>query len=185
RGRVHCYVVTWVEDRHELLDLHRLQSPAPMRSIFGAEQDSSLCGIDQDDRVWCWKELQGHDPPEWQDLPPAREAARVGDRLCVRTIVDGAGQIVCRRDGEPLTHVGRPGVVQIAAGDQHMCWRDEQNRVSCWGRNHYGQLGAVSPTIMLEPVRIEFPTITPRSSTRDPSASTPPKSRDKAPARRR
>src|SRR5690606_17235732 len=42
RGRVHCYVVTWVEDRHELLDLHRLQSPAPMRSIFGAEQDSSL-----------------------------------------------------------------------------------------------------------------------------------------------
>src|SRR5690606_23920869 len=81
RGRVHCYVVTWVEDRHELLDLHRLQSPAPMRSIFGAEQDSSLCGIDQDDRVWCWKELQGHDPPELQDLPPAREAARVGDRL--------------------------------------------------------------------------------------------------------
>lgn len=156
RSRVHCYTATREGDSHALLDLHRLESPAPIRSIFGGGEDS-LCGVDQSGGVWCWKDPRGDDPPELQDLPPAQEAVRVGDQSCVRTLIEGVGRIACRRDGEPLIHLGRPGVVQFAAGDQHLCWRDEHDRVSCWGRNHYGQLGAVSSTVMLEPVRIVEP----------------------------
>jgi alpha-tubulin suppressor-like RCC1 family protein len=36
-------------------------------------------------------------------------------------------------------------VVQVAVGTAHSCALHEDGRVSCWGDNHYGQLG-ISPT---------------------------------------
>lgn len=50
---------------------------------------------------------------------------------------------------------GLKGVAEVAAGGQHACARLEDGSVTCWGRNHHGQLGDGTTKARTSPVKVK------------------------------
>jgi alpha-tubulin suppressor-like RCC1 family protein len=48
-----------------------------------------------------------------------------------------------------------PDVVELVAGADHHCLRTADERMTCFGSNQFGQLGALPPNIWLTPRTIE------------------------------
>jgi alpha-tubulin suppressor-like RCC1 family protein len=58
----------------------------------------------------------------------------------------------------PVTVVGLSGAVELSAGEHHTCARLGNGTVTCWGRNHHGQLG--DGTLTLRPSPKAVPVLT-------------------------
>lgn len=50
---------------------------------------------------------------------------------------------------------GLKGVAEVAAGGQHACARLDDGTVTCWGRNHHGQLGDGTTKARTSPVTVK------------------------------
>lgn len=76
---------------------------------------------------------------------PAGDAGKSDARQSEEMYENEPGEGDSGADGEASSTAGMydglGAVVDVAAGGQHACALHESGRVSCWGRNHLGQLG--------------------------------------------
>jgi hypothetical protein len=68
--------------------------------------------------------------------------------------LDDQGEVVCENFAVPAK---LPKLVELAAGDSHLCARGEAGEVLCWGRNEFGQLGDGECLDRDDPVRVALP----------------------------
>ncbi len=137
------------------------------------------CARTVDNRVYCWGattwDQLGENPPMSFNseanlvggLPPVAQLA-VGNQFnCVRTT---EGEVWCwghNLNGQlgngttdydvarPARVAGLTNIVDVSAGDEHVCAVRDDGAVFCWGRNFYGQLGDGTEEIdRLLPVRV-------------------------------
>ncbi|MDC0716389.1 hypothetical protein POL25_05780 [Nannocystis sp. bb15-2] len=68
--------------------------------------------------------------------------------------LDDGGEVVCENFSVPAK---LPKIVQLSAGETHLCARGEAGEVLCWGRNAFGQLGDGECMDRDAPVRVALP----------------------------
>ena len=137
---------------------------------------SHSCAIRAPDEVWCWGFNQFGQlgdgttttrttPVQTMDID-APASISAGDlHSCVVRITDARalcwggnsrGQVGDGTTDNALTPEVVPdvsGVVQVAAGSEHSCARQQTGRVDCWGANDSGQLGDGTTTDRTTPVQ--------------------------------
>lgn len=124
---------------------HRV--PVPVRGLVGVTalraRGGLTCALKSDGALGCW----GVDRMSSRDGSPAVLAAPVWMADRVRTFALGerqlctvslAGAVQCRGAAAPALR----GVVELSFGGSHACAWTSHGRLSCWGDNEYGQVGA-------------------------------------------
>lgn len=159
-----------------------LRAPQPAVALAIARRHA--CALGRDRRVRCWGQPGGQPRDEHADDTPLLEAGAaveppgLGE---VTSIVASAHRTCALRPGGTVACWGvdalaaddacrdgcsTPGVADIAgldrgaaltAGDAHICALDRDGRVSCWGANHLGQLGAGDTDPHAELVEVVLP----------------------------
>jgi hypothetical protein len=95
-------------------------------------------------------------------------AAGTGSHTCALTVAGGVkcwgliyygqgagGTMIFRSELTPVDVAGLTAeVAAIAVGDEHSCALMDDGRVTCWGRNFYGQLGDGTKTNRPSPVNV-------------------------------
>ncbi len=155
-------------------------SPAAKDDIIGlAASRNHTCALTSGGAVKCWgnneygqlgdgSRVNRNVPVEVQGLADVKAITAGWGHICVLT---GGGGVKCwgnNADGElgnggawdvpvPTDVVGlSSGVVAIDAGDYHTCAVTNTNRLRCWGKNAYGQLGDWTKTNSNVPVESPF-----------------------------
>lgn len=110
----------------------RSATPTIARNVEGARSVEAgrmhACALAADGRVWCWG---GND---WGAL--------------------GRGNRSVPSPNEPGPVAGLRRAEEVAVGRDHTCARAGRGLVSCWGRNHVGQLGDGSREIRTRPAAV-------------------------------
>jgi hypothetical protein len=155
-GAVHCLDATQKDDK--LVDLSLVTHPGFVDIVdLELSGDGRLCAIDARGAVTCGALPERGSPsqaPQPLAVSDARGLALTGSALCV---LAAAGTVACRGDNE-WAALGQPGdaptssetllsvpglvdVVQLVAGEFHVCARSRAGDVRCWGGNGWNQLG--------------------------------------------
>jgi len=131
-----------------------------------------LCGIEPKGRVVCAR-IQGSptrplETDRIREIVPSGAAgvAVAGDRICVLaedrrvlcTSVEAAERAepgVGASDVGPIANLN--AVVEIVAGTFHVCARQQDGGVSCWGGNGWGQLGPDVTGESATPAKVALP----------------------------
>ena len=83
---------------------------------------------------------------------------RVGrqrQRLGVWYLENGrVGSPPSSRRRAPVPVGGIEGVIEVAAGGEHACARNDQGKLYCWGNNNFGQLGLDDQVVRFTPVEV-------------------------------
>lgn len=140
-GDVFC----WGDNRRGALGMGEVGGPligAPFAPLdFGNVRDMSYL-VSRGDMACAWNKLSalfselycwGHDPTglmfEWDESLPEDER------------IQWTPEEV--RDWGDAAQAGlKEAVIDVGLGDEHACVLQESGKVTCWGRNTYGQLGA-------------------------------------------
>ncbi|MFT7580876.1 MAG: alpha-tubulin suppressor-like RCC1 family protein [Myxococcota bacterium] len=106
---------------HEIDDESVHPQPGPVEGLTGVTQlatgDSHSCALHDDGRVSCWG---------------GNERGQLGLELTQSRIT------------KPVEVAGIRNAVELVVGKLHTCVRNEDDSVSCWGDNRFGQLGTGS-----------------------------------------
>jgi alpha-tubulin suppressor-like RCC1 family protein len=54
----------------------------------------------------------------------------------------------------PVPVGGIEGVIEVAAGGEHACARNDEGKLYCWGNNNFGQLGLDDQAVRFTPVEV-------------------------------
>ena len=147
KGSVDCWGDNSVEYRIGVPSVHQARSPVPVGGLTGAVAisiggsegssfDGPTCVLHSDGSVSCWgsdyRGAMGQGTPGEPPLPQPEPSG--GDpTVPVAVVLSGLG--------EPTRIPGLSDAVAVSAGDEHVCVVHADGGVSCWGGNHYGQLG--------------------------------------------
>jgi hypothetical protein len=155
-GKVHCLDATPKDGG--IVDLSLLPHP-DFSDIVDLELSAGgrLCAIDARGAVACGtlpEQGRRTQTPQPLAVSDARGLALTGSAQCVLT---AAGTVACSGDNE-WAALGQPGdaptrseallpvpglvdIVQLVAGEFHLCARGRSGEVQCWGGNGWNQLG--------------------------------------------
>ncbi len=144
------------DDRPERIDIEGVQDAVQLMTYdvgycFGAVMHDGRV------RTWCYENgpqprYEVHQPLD--DFEPA--AKLIGNRLgfCVLT---QSGAVQCRAYHEyDVINLDFEQIVDIASGGNHWCVLDHAGALTCMGDTHWGQLGRMPNSAMLQPVEIEL-----------------------------
>jgi alpha-tubulin suppressor-like RCC1 family protein len=158
KGKVLEFSIEGRDEAMRVASSARLGELTGVRSLFGIGH-SRGCAIDDQNAVWCWdRGARGVDlePYELTELGTAEQGVRFGfgRRVCARR---QDGRVACiderTREWEWLTV---EDVVDMVAGEQHMCVRQGNGAVTCMGPNQHGELGSVPTSLLAQPTRISL-----------------------------
>ena len=128
---------------------------SPMGMAAGSD---GLCVIEQDGSVRCGVSQVTDGTIRLQQIFGIRSAKSAAMSSSEATVIDAKGRIFAFDASsevdpdhpiEPVQVI--PGGEEVATGEQHMCVRDRQGSIHCWGNNDYGQLGNGSREPHAEP----------------------------------
>lgn len=107
------------------------QTPVAVSSLSGlssiAAGNRHACAVTNDGKVACWG---------------ANDQGQLGSKTTTTCTV-GASNVACSKT--PVVVAGLDGVAEVSAGASHTCARTKDGHVTCWGDNHWGQLGVGKP----------------------------------------
>lgn len=125
-----------------------------------------VCVRERDQRVRCWHREEHSPPGRDMGLSDVAQLVVTITGACARTF---AGRVWCwqaddlrasadLRVSDTFAGIPQPGpyprpLVDIQAGQEHVCGLRKNGRVVCWGENREGQLGRLPATVEAAPVR--------------------------------
>lgn len=125
-----------------------------------AASEHGVCALLDNRELWCRDDFSlNQQPPSWQ-----RQLTRVADFVCSRTetcALTDDHVVTCRtvetaRDGRGFAPWVLPSpVIQLVAGEEHVCVLDEIHTAWCWGEPSFGRLGTAPISRAMS--RVELP----------------------------
>lgn len=128
------------------------------------------CAVDGEQGATCWGPSDTEPWPtlDWPSLEPREvdEGVELPDGRAVDVASNeihscrlSRGEVVCRSHDRHVEEYRPPvrDVIELGAGQHHVCALERSGDVACWGPNVFGELGVRPEQVWVEPKRWVFP----------------------------